>query len=105
MDAINSGWMQKEQGVVDFKGDKIMFLEVYAVNLDNYSKETDLSKKPQNRRFIEMTSVRIRYSDLFEDRAEIILANGDILLAAGSYEEIVGRITHADAGQYARLPN
>ena len=52
-----------------------------------------------------MTSVRIRYSDLFEDRAEIILANGDILLAAGSYEEIVGRIAHADAGQYARLSN
>ena len=95
----------KEQDVVDFKGEKIMFLEVYAVNLDNYSKETDLSKKPENRRFIEMTSVRIRYSDLFEDRAEIILANGDILLAAGSYEEIVDRITHAEAGQYARLSN
>ena len=44
MDAINSGWMQRSQEVVDFKGDKIMFLEVYAVNLDNYSKETDLSK-------------------------------------------------------------
>ena len=82
-----------------------MFLEVYAGNLDNYSKETDLSKKPQNRRFIEMTSVRIRYWDLFEHRAESILANGTILLAAGSYKEIVGRITHADAGQYARLSN
>tara|TARA_A200000113_G_C8716539_1_gene306863 strand:- start:210 stop:488 length:279 start_codon:yes stop_codon:yes gene_type:complete len=80
-----------------------MFLEVYAVNLDNYSKETDLSKKPENRRFIEMTSVRVRYSDLFEDRAELILANGDILLAAGSYDEIVDRIVMADSGQYARI--
>ena len=51
-----------------------------------------------------MTSVRIRYSDLFEDRAEIILANGDILLAAGVMKDR-GRITHADAGQYARLSN
>ena len=80
-----------------------MFFEVYAVNLDNYSKETDLSKKPENRRFIEMTSVRIRYSDQFEDRAEIILANGDILLAAGSYEEIVGRIVRTDSSRYARI--
>ena len=80
-----------------------MFFEGYAVNLDNYSKETDLSKKPENRRFIEMASVRVRFSDLFEERAELILANGDILLAAGSYDEIVGRIAHADAGQYARL--
>ena len=80
MDAMNSGWMRIEQKI-EVKKEKNMFLEVYAVNLDNYSKETDLSKKPENRRFIEMTSVRIRYSDLFEDRAEIILANGDILLA------------------------
>ena len=50
-----------------------MFLEVYAVNLDNYSKETDISKTSVNRRFIELTIVRIRPSDKFKDRAEIVL--------------------------------
>ena len=80
-----------------------MFLEVYAVNLDNYSKDTDISKTPKNRRFIEMTSVRVRPSDKFDDRAEIILKDGEILLAAASYEEVVSRIVHPDAGQFARL--
>ena len=80
-----------------------MFLEVYAVNLDNYSKETDLSKTPKNRRFIEMTSVRIRPSDKFQDRAEITLRDGEILLAAGSYDDIIARIVKDMHGQFARL--
>lgn len=80
-----------------------MFLEVYAVNLDNYSKETDISKTKENRRFLEMTSVRIRPSDQFEDRAEITLKDGEILLAAGSYDEIVSRIVQDTHGQFARL--
>ena len=80
-----------------------MFLEVYAVNLDNYSKETDLSKTPKNRRFIEMTSVRIRPSDKFQDRAEITLKDGEILLAAGSYDDIIARIGKDMHGQFARL--
>ena len=57
-----------------------MFLEVYAVNLNNYSEDTDLSKIAENRRLVEMTGVRLRYSDKFADRAEIILPNGEILL-------------------------
>ena len=80
-----------------------MFLEVYAVNLDNYSKETDISKTSVNRRFIELTSVRIRPSDKFKDRAEIVLKDGEILLAAGSYDEIVSRIVKDTHGQFARL--
>ena len=80
-----------------------MFLEVYAVNLDNYSKETDISKTSINRRFIELTSVRIRPSDKFKDRAEIVLKDGEILLAAGSYDEIVSRIVKDTHGQFARL--
>ncbi len=80
-----------------------MFLEVYAINLDNYSKETDISKTSKNRRFIEMTSVRIRPSDRFEDRAEITLRDGEILLAAGSYDEIVSRIVRDAHSQFARL--
>lgn len=80
-----------------------MFLEVYAVNLDNYSKETDISKTSLNRRFIELTSVRIRPSDKFKDRAEIVLKDGEILLAAGSYDEIVSRIVKDTHGQFARL--
>ena len=80
-----------------------MFLEVYAVNLDNYSKETDISKTSVNRRFIELTSVRIRPSDKFKDRAEIVLKDGEILLAAGSYDEIVSRIVKDTHGQFERL--
>ena len=80
-----------------------MFLEVYAVNLDNYSRETDISKTSVNRRFIELTSVRIRPSDKFKDRAEIVLKDGEILLAAGSYDEIVSRIVKDTHGQFARL--
>ena len=80
-----------------------MFLEVYAINLDNYSKETDISKTSVNRRFIELTSVRIRPSDKFKDRAEIVLKDGEILLAAGSYDEIVSRIVKDTHGQFARL--
>ena len=80
-----------------------MFLEVYAVNLDNYSKETDISKTSVNRRFIELTSVRIRPSDKFKDRAEIVLKDGEILLAAGSCDEIVSRIVKDTHGQFARL--
>ena len=80
-----------------------MVLEVYAVNLDNYSKETDISKTSVNRRFIELTSVRIRPSDKFKDRAEIVLKDGEILLAAGSYDEIVSRIVKDTHGQFARL--
>ena len=80
-----------------------MFLEVYAVNLDNYSKETDISKTSVNRRFIELTSVRIRPSDKFKDRAEIVLKDGEILLAVGSYDEIVSRIVKETHGQFARL--
>ena len=80
-----------------------MFLEVYAVNLDNYSRETDISKTSVNRRFIELTSVRIRPSVKFKDRAEIVLKDGEILLAAGSYDEIVSRIVKDTHGQFARL--
>ena len=80
-----------------------MFLEVYAINLDNYSKETDISRTPKNRRFIEMTSVRIRPSDKFEDRAEITLKDGEILLAAGSYDDLVSRIVRDAHSQFARL--
>jgi hypothetical protein len=81
-----------------------MFLEVYAVNLDNYSKDTEISKIAENRRLLEMTGVRLRSSDKFEDRAEVILPNGEILLAAGSYEDLVERLmAAAQSNQVARI--
>ncbi len=81
-----------------------MFLEVYAVNLNNYSEDTDLSKTTENRRLIEMTGVRLRSSDKFADRAEIILPNNEILLAAGSYEDLVNRLMGAaESNQVARI--
>ena len=69
-----------------------MFLEVYAVPLNDYNKDTDASIRPENRRLIEMTGVRIRYSTKFEDRAELVLSTKEILIAVGSYEDLVQRL-------------
>jgi hypothetical protein len=80
-----------------------MFLEVYAVHLNNYSEDTEVSKVPENRRLVEMTGARIRYSDKFSDRAEIILANDEILLAAASYDDLVDRIEATDNYKIARV--
>lgn len=75
-----------------------MFLEVYAINLSNYNEDTAASIAPENLRLIEMTGVRIRHSDQFPDRAEVLLPNGDVLLAAGSYDVLVERLGQAVNG-------
>ena len=69
-----------------------MFLEVYAISLNDYSKDTDASVRPENKRLLEMTGVRIRSSAKFQDRAEVVLPNGDVLLAVGSYDDLIQRI-------------
>ena len=79
-----------------------MFLEVYAVPLNDYNKETDAAVRPENRRLIEMTGVRIRYSTQFEDRAEIVLPTKEIFIAVGSYEDLVQRLVDAGGGAVAR---
>lgn len=79
-----------------------MFLEVYAVKRSEYTEATGISKVPENRRLIEMTGARIRYSSLFPDRAEIVLPSKSTFLAAGSYEDIVTRIANS-SGNIARL--
>ena len=78
-----------------------MFLEVYAIPLNDYSEETDVSIRPENRRLIEMTGVRIRSSAQFKDRAEVVLANKEILVAVGSYDDLVKRLESA-SGKIAR---
>mgnify|MGYP000353710609 CR=1 FL=1 len=80
-----------------------MFLEVYAIPLNDYSKDTDVAKRPENRRLIEMTGARIRHSNRFEDRAEIVLACKEILLAVGSYDDLVTRLVNAEGGPIARI--
>jgi hypothetical protein len=80
-----------------------MFLEVYAIPLNDYSKDTDFSIQPENKRLIEMTGARIRHSATFEDRAEIVLPNKEILVAAGTYEDLVQRLVNAQPGVIARL--
>ncbi len=72
-----------------------MFLEVYAIPLNDYSKETGVSVRPENKRLIEMTGVRIRSSTQFQDRAEIVLPNKDVLIAVGSYEDLIQRLADA----------
>ncbi len=80
-----------------------MFLEVYAVPLNDYSKETDDAVRPENKRLIEMTGARIRHSSTFEDRAEIVLPSKVTFLAVGSYEELVQRLINAGSSQIARM--
>lgn len=80
-----------------------MFLEVYAIPINDYSKETEISQVPENRRLIEMTGARIRYSNQYEDRAEIILPNKEILVAAGSYDELVERLVNVGDSLIARV--
>ena len=80
-----------------------MFLEVYAVNLNNYAEDTEVSKTPENRRLVELTGTRIRYCEKFPDRAEIVMPNDEILLVASSYDELIGRIEATDTYKIARL--
>ncbi len=75
-----------------------MFLEVYAVPLSDYNKDTDDAIRPENKRLIEMTGARIRSSIKFTDRAELVLPCKETLLAAGSYEELVQRLINAQDG-------
>lgn len=78
-----------------------MFLEVYAIPLNDYSKEAGVSKRPENRRLIEMTGVRIRSSQEYKDRAEIVMPNKEILIAVGSYDDLLQRLENA-SGKIAR---
>jgi hypothetical protein len=80
-----------------------MFLEVYAIPVNEYVNDTGVSVRPENRRLIEMTGARIRYSAKFSDRAEIMLPSKDILVAAGSYDELVERLVAANSGSVARI--
>jgi hypothetical protein len=80
-----------------------MFLEIYAIPLNDYSEDTEISKKPENRRLVEMTGARVRHSIKFADRAEVVLPNKEILLAVGSYDDLVERLVAAKADQIARI--
>ena len=79
-----------------------MFLEVYAIPLNDYSKEAAISVKPENKRLIETTGIRIRYATYYTDRAEIGLPNTEILVAVGSYDELVERSANTE-GPIARI--
>ncbi len=75
-----------------------MFLEIYAVPLNDYNKDTADAIRPENKRLVEMTGARIRSSINFTDRAELVLPCKETLLAAGSYEELVQRLINAKDG-------
>lgn len=79
-----------------------MFLEVYAIPLNDYSKDAGVSAKPENKRLIETTGIRIRHSKEHQDRAEIVMPNKEILVAVGSYEDLLVRLENA-AGTIARI--
>lgn len=78
-----------------------MFLEVYAIPLNDYSEEAGVSIRPENRRLIETTGIRIRSSAQFTDRAEIVMPNKEVLLAVGGYDDLLQRLENA-SGLVAR---
>jgi len=78
-----------------------MFLEVYAIPLSDYSEDAGVSIRPENRRLIETTGIRIRNSAQFTDRAEVVLPNKEILIAVGSYDDLLQRLEKA-SGPIAR---
>lgn len=75
-----------------------MFLEVYAIPLTDHTHDTGVSIRPENRRLIEMTGARIRHSTEFEDRAEIVMPGKEILVVAGSYDDLLARLKNAQGG-------
>ena len=72
-----------------------MFLEVYAIPLSDYSEDAGVSIRPENRRLVETTGIRIRSSAQFGDRAEIVMPNKEILIAVGSYDDLLQRLEKA----------
>ncbi len=78
-----------------------MFLEVYAIPLNDYSEEAGVSIRPENRRLVETTGIRIRSSAQYADRAEIVMPNKEILIAVGSYDDLLQRLENA-SGPIAR---
>jgi len=69
-----------------------MFLEVYAIPTTKWTDPAEESKVPENRRLIDSKGIRVRYSSKCENRAEIVMPNGEIVHVVGTYDEIVARI-------------
>ena len=69
-----------------------MFVEVYAVKTNEFMKDAEISKVPENRRLIELTGARLRPYPNNLDKCEITLPNGVQLICAGSYDEVTARI-------------
>lgn len=70
-----------------------MFIEVYAIPLDKWKNESKDWKVPENRRLVCVDGIRVRHSEVCPERAEIVLPNDTILHVAGSYDEILNRIS------------
>lgn len=70
-----------------------MFIEVYAIPFDKWKEDVKEWKIPENRRLICIDGIRVRHSEVCPNRAEIVMPGGAILHVAGSYDEIVERIS------------
>jgi len=69
-----------------------MFLEVYAIPTNKWTDPAVESKVPENRRLIDTTGIRVRYSTKCKNRAEIVMPNGEIVHVVGTYGEVVERL-------------
>lgn len=76
-----------------------MFIEVYQIPAENWSKPALQSADPENRRLIPLHSIRrVRVSTQCEGRAELQLSASKVIIVVGSYDEIVERIIKASEG-------
>lgn len=73
-----------------------MFIEVYKIPTEDWSKPVEKSIIPENRKLINLNRIKdVDYSNKCEGRAEIEYVDGRRTTVVGSYDEIVERIAKA----------
>jgi len=69
-----------------------MLLEVYAIRRSEESASRAVNNEPKNRHLFDMSSILIRQSKQFPDKAEIKTQQSDTYLLSESYDELLDRI-------------
>jgi hypothetical protein len=70
-----------------------MFIEVYVIPPTHWTEPVEDSIIKSNRRLIPINNIRVRHSNICENRAEIYLDPNTTIHVVGSYDEIVERIS------------
>jgi hypothetical protein len=73
-----------------------MFIEVYQIPMENWSKPSLQSADPENRRLIPLHAIsRVRPSQQCAGRAELQLGKDKVIMIVGTYDEVVERVANA----------